>query len=231
MRPNNPKNVEMDQQEQSIGILSAGIILVAVIIMSLLDPNFLTSRNLLNILNQQSTLGIVTMGVAVALIAGCIDLTVGNLLACIAAIAALLLQAGVNDGLVILLACAAGLLAGAINGVIVVKTRIDSFIATLGLLTIYQGIALIIPNGNNIYLQGKFDWIGTYRVGDILPIPVVYFVIVTIIFYIVMRFTKFGRKLYSIGGNPEAAFLAGINLDINKIWLTPSAACAPDLPR
>jgi ribose/xylose/arabinose/galactoside ABC-type transport system permease subunit len=122
-----------------------------------------------------------------------------------------------NDGLVIVLACAAGLLAGAINGVIVVKTRIDSFIATLGLMTIYQGIALIIPNGNNIYLQGKFDWIGTYRVGDILPIPVVYFIIVTIIFYIVMRFTKFGRKLYSIGGNPEAAFLAGINLDLNKI--------------
>ncbi|HLE14847.1 MAG TPA: ABC transporter permease [Anaerolineales bacterium] len=194
-----------------------GIIVVAVTIMALLDPNFFTARNLFNILNQQSTLGIVTMGVAIALIAGCIDLTVGNLLACTAAIAALLLQAGVSDVWVIVLPCAAGLLAGAVNGVIVVKTRIDSFIATLGLMTIYQGIALIIPSGNNIYLQGKFGWIGTYRVADIIPIPVFYFVLITILVYLVMRYTKFGRKLYSIGGNPEAAFLAGINLDLHKI--------------
>jgi len=193
------------------------IIIVAIIIMALLDPNFLTVRNLLNVLNQQSTLGIVTMGVAIAMIAGCIDLTVGNLLACTAAIAALALKAGMNDGVVVFLACAAGLIAGALNGVIVVKTRIDSFIATLGLMTIYQGIALIIPNGNNIYLQGKFGWIGTYRVADIVPIPVVYFIIITIIFYLVMRYMKFGRKLYSIGGNSEAAFLAGINLDIHRI--------------
>ncbi|OGO10932.1 MAG: hypothetical protein A2Z45_09415 [Chloroflexi bacterium RBG_19FT_COMBO_55_16] len=199
------------------GLYLLVIIVVAVVIMSLLDPNFLTVRNLLNVLNQQSTLGIVTMGVAIALIAGCIDLTVGNLLACTAAIAALLLKAGVSDGLVVILACGAGLLAGAINGIIVVKTRIDSFIATLGLMTIYQGIALIIPNGNNIYLQGKFGWIGTFRLADIVPIPVIYFVIITIIVYLVMRYTRFGRKLYSIGGNSEAAFLAGINLDLHRI--------------
>src|SRR4030066_1789555 len=140
-----------------------GIMVIAGIVMSFLDPNFRSVRNIFNVLNQQSTLGIVTMGVAIALIAGCIDLTVGNLLACTAAIAALLLKAGVSDGLVVILACGAGLLAGAINGIIFVKTRIDSFIATLGLMTIYQGIALIVSNGNNIYLQGKFAWFGTYR--------------------------------------------------------------------
>jgi ribose/xylose/arabinose/galactoside ABC-type transport system permease subunit len=193
------------------------IVVVAGIAMSLLDPNFLTVRNLLNVLNQQSTLGIVTMGVAMALIAGCIDLTVGNLLASTAAIAAIMLTSGVSDIWVILVTCLAGLLAGAVNGVIVVKTRIDSFIATLGLLSIYQGIALIIPNGNNIYLQGKFGWFGTYRVADVVPISVIYFVIITVAAYLVMRYAKYGRKLYSIGGNSEAAFLAGINLGINKI--------------
>ena len=194
-----------------------GIVIIAGIIMSMLDPNFLTVRNLFNVLNQQSTLGIVTIGVAMALIAGCIDLTVGNLLACTAAIAAMMLTAGVNDLLVIILTCIIGFIAGAANGIIVVKTRIDSFIATLGLMTIYQGLALIIPNGNNIYLQGKFAWFGTYRVADIVPIPVIYFVVITIIAYLVMRFIKFGRRLYSIGGNSEAAFLAGINLDTNRI--------------
>lgn len=194
-----------------------GIVLIACVIMALLDPNFLTVRNLFNVLNQQSTLGIATMGVAMALIAGCIDLTIGNLLASTAAIAALMLTAGVSDFWVIILTCLAGFVAGIFNGVIVVKTRIDSFIATLGLLSVYQGIALIIPNGNNIYLQGKFGWFGTYRVAGIIPLPVIYFVVITIIAYLVMRFTKYGRRLYSIGGNSEAAYLAGINLDINRI--------------
>ena len=77
--------------------------------------------------------------------------------------------------------------------------------------------ALIISGGNNIYLQGKFGWFGTYKVGGIVPLPVVYFVVITIVVYFVMRYVKYGRKLYAIGGNPEAAFLAGISLDVHKI--------------
>lgn len=194
-----------------------GIIIVAIVIMSFLDPNFFTVRNLFNVLNQQATLGIVTMGVAIAMVAGCIDLTVGNLLASTAAIAALLLVAGVSEIWVILLTCIAGLVAGALNGVIVVKTRINTFIATLGLMSVYQGVALIIPDGNNIYLKGRFANFGTYRIAGIIPLPIIYFIVITIIVYLVMRFTKFGRRLYSIGGNAEAAYLAGINLDLNKI--------------
>ena len=194
-----------------------GILVLASVVMTVLDLNFLTVRNLFNVLNQQSTIGIATMGVAIALITGCIDLTIGNVLASTAAVAALLITAGVSDIYVIGLTLIAGIVAGTLNGIIVVKTRIDSFIATLGLMSIYQGIALIIPNGNNIYLNNKFTWFGTYRVADIVPLPVIYFVIVTIVVYLLMRFTKFGRKLYSIGGNPEAAFLSGINLDLNKI--------------
>ena len=187
------------------------------IIMSLLDPKFFSARNLLNILNQQSTLGIATMGVAIAMISGCIDLTIGNLLASTAAIAALLLTSGMNVVLVILITCLSGLAAGFINGLIVVKSRIDTFIATLGLMSVYQGLALIIPGGNNIYLQGKLSEFGTYRIGGLVPVPIIYFVIITLIVHFVMRYLKFGRRLYSIGGNPETAFLAGINLDRNKI--------------
>jgi ribose transport system permease protein len=193
------------------------IIIGAVIVMSLLDPMFFTARNLLNILNQQSTLGIATIGVAIAMISGCIDLTIGNLLACTAAIAALLLRAEVNVVWVILITCLSGLAAGFLNGLIVVKTRIDTFIATLGLMSVYQGLALIIPRGNNIYLQGKLANFGTYRVAGEVPIPVFYFITVAIVVYFVMRYLKFGRRLYSIGGNPETAYLAGINLDRNRI--------------
>jgi len=193
------------------------IIIFAMIIMSLLDPKFFSARNLLNILNQQSTLGIATMGVAIAMISGCIDLTIGNLLASTAAIAALLLTSGMNVVLVILITCLSGLAAGFINGLIVVKSRIDTFIATLGLMSVYQGLALIIPGGNNIYLQGKLSEFGTYRIGGLVPVPIIYFVIITLIVHFVMRYLKFGRRLYSIGGNPETAFLAGINLDRNKI--------------
>jgi len=195
-----------------------GILAVAVVGMSFLDKNFLTVGNVFNVLNQQSTIGIVTLGVTLVMIAGCIDLTVGGVLACAAGVAAIALTRwGVSDWQAILLACLVGLTAGTLNGIIVVKTRIDSFICTLGLMTIYQGIALIIPNGNNIYLQGKFGWFGTYRVGGVVPLPVIYFAVIALIVYTVTRFTKFGRRLYSIGGNPEAAFLAGISLDLNKI--------------
>ncbi|MDO9547148.1 MAG: ABC transporter permease [Pelolinea sp.] len=194
-----------------------GILLVSVIIMSILDEYFLSVRNLFNILNQQSTLGIATLGVVMVMIAGCMDLTIGNVLASTGAVAAILLNAGVDEIWVILATCAVGFIAGTINGVIVVKTRIDSFIATLGLSTVYQGVALIIPGGQNIYLQGKFGDFGTFRVGGIVPLPVIYFFVLATIVYLVMRFTKFGRKLYTIGGNPEAAYLAGINLDLNRI--------------
>lgn len=194
-----------------------GILVIAIIIMSVLDSKFLTVGNLFNVLNQQSTLGIVTMGVAMVMIAGCIDLTVGNVLACVASIAAILLTKDVSDGMVVLLACLAGLSFGFINGVIVTKSRIDSFIATLGLLTVYQGLALIIPNGNNIYLQGRFGAFGTYKVGGVVPLPVIFFVTITILAYLVMRYTKYGRNLYAIGGNAEAAFLAGIKIDLHRI--------------
>lgn len=214
----NKKRIKWINKSNRSVIYLLGILIIAIIIMSFLDPNFLTQRNIFNVLNQQSTLGIVTMGVAMAMIAGCIDLTVGNVLACAAGIAAISLSRwGISDGWVIVLACIAGLLAGVFNGLVVTKTKIDSFIATLGLMTIYQGLALIISSGNNIYLQGKFRGFGTYKVGGIVPLPVIYFSTITIVVYIFMRFTKYGRKLYAIGGNPEAAFLAGINIDINKI--------------
>lgn len=193
------------------------IIIIAMLVMSLLDPKFFTTRNLFNILNQQSTLGIATIGVAIAMVAGCIDLTVGNLLASTAAIAAILLNAEVDVVWVVILTCLSGLAAGIINGLIVVKSRIDTFIATLGLMSVYQGLALIIPGGNNIYLKGRLSQFGTYRIGGLVPIPVIYFIIIACIAYFVMRYMKFGRRLYSIGGSPETAYLAGINLDRNKI--------------
>jgi ribose/xylose/arabinose/galactoside ABC-type transport system permease subunit len=216
-KENNKRGSWFNKSNRSVYYLLV-VIIIAVIIMSLLDENFLTPRNILNVLNQQSTIGIVTIGVAMALIAGCIDLTVGNVLACCGGIAAIALTRwGVSDVIVILIACLAGILLGTFSGLIVTKTRIDSFIATLGLMTVYQGMALIISSGNNIYLQGAFGWFGTYKVFGVIHLPIIYFAVVAIIAYLVMRFTKYGRRLYAIGGNTEAAFLAGINIDLNKI--------------
>ena len=194
------------------------VLAVAIVAMSLLDSNFLRVGNIFNVLNQQSTIGIVVIGVTLVMISGCIDLTVGFVLACAAGVAAIsLTRWGFSDWQAILLACGFGLMAGIVNGVIVAKTRIDSFICTLGLMSVYQGLALIIPNGNNIYLQGKFGWFGTTRVGGVVPLPVIYYALIAIAAYLLTRYSKFGRKLYSIGGNAEAAFLVGINLDLNRI--------------
>ncbi|GAH46480.1 unnamed protein product, partial [marine sediment metagenome] len=102
MSDNNNKTKRMskwvNKSNRSVYYL-LGILIVAVIIMSFLDKNFLTQRNIFNVLNQQSTLGIVTMGVAMAMIAGCIDLTVGNVLACAAGVAAIAIARwGLRDG-------------------------------------------------------------------------------------------------------------------------------------
>ncbi len=195
----------------------AGIVGLAILIIALIDSNFVRGTNLLNVLTQQAALGIVTLGVAIALIAGCIDLTVGNVLASTAAVAALLIRSNMNPGVIVMTTCIFGFVLGLINGLIVVKTGINTFIATLGLMSIYQGVALIIPKGVNVYLEGRFAQFATYRIFGLVPIPILYFIVIGALVYLTMRFTRFGRKIYSIGGNEEAARLSGINVGRIKI--------------
>lgn len=191
-------------------------IVALVLLMTIISPYFMTVRNIVNILQQVAVLQIVSVGMAFVMIAGGIDLSVGSLISFIAAIAASLIAAEMPIALVVILAMVIAVGCGFINGFIISRVKAEPFIITLGMMSIYQGLALLITKGTNIGLSGQFTWLGRGRVIGI-PAPVLIFVIVSVIFHFILKYTKLGRKVYSIGGNETAAFLSGIRIRNYKI--------------
>ena len=195
-----------------------GIIILASIVLTAIEPNFLSSTNIFNILQQNTALCLVTLGAGVVLLSGNIDLSVGNMLAVCAVIGGKLVVEGSTDMSVIIMTLLIGIVFGIINGIIVTYSKVDSFIITLGLLSIYQALALILCNGNNVYLKGAFNALGNSKVGDV-PLLVILLAVATVIMVLVMKYTKFSRRIYAIGGNEEVAFLAGIKINLYKIMV------------
>jgi ribose/xylose/arabinose/galactoside ABC-type transport system permease subunit len=111
-----------------------------------------------------------------------------------------------------------GLLCGVINGILVAKTKAEAFILTLATMCIYEGSALVAANGNVVTIGTMFNWFGTIRLGRV-PIQTIIFLFFALTAAFVMRYTKFGCRIYAIGGNTEAAFLAGINVNRYKFFV------------
>ena len=197
--------------------LLLAIILIACVALTIIEPNFISSTNIFNILQQVSTLGLVTLGAAVVLLSGNIDLSVGNLLAVCAVVGGKLVVDGYTDESVIIMTVLLGIAAGIANGAIVTFSKVDSFIITLGLMSIYQAFALILCDGNNVYLKGAFDWLGSMKVAGVVPIQVRILAGAVAVMVFVMKYSKFGRRVYAIGGNEEVAYLAGIKVKVYKI--------------
>jgi ribose/xylose/arabinose/galactoside ABC-type transport system permease subunit len=189
--------------------------LIAVwVVMTVLSPYFLTTSNVLNILVNGSTLMILAAGVTVTLIAGEIDLSIAALEAFAgSAFAVLVVQKGVPwpVAVVIVLVGAAGI--GVINGVFVTRVKMPSFVTTLAMLSIVSGFALIITKGEAVYgLPNSFTALGQ---GTVLGVntPIVIAVVVVLIVFALLRWTRFGLDVYAVGGNAEAARLAGVEVE------------------
>jgi ribose transport system permease protein len=182
---------------------------------AVLSPVFLTRRNILNVLQQVAVLEIVAVGTLFVMISGGIDLSIGNMISFIAGGAALFLNRGTNPVVVVLAAVVVAMASGLVNGLIITRTRCEPFIITLGMMSVYEGLAFIVVNGRNIGLVGTFQSLGRGSVGFI-PVPVLAFVVIDVVMFLVLRYTKFGRKVFAIGGNEEAAFLAGIKISFYK---------------
>ena len=192
------------------------VIVVLSIAIFLANPQFLSSRNLINILQQISVTGIVTMGMAMVLISGGIDLSVGSVISVTCSVIAKLMVSGVNVWLAVLAGMLTALACGLVNGLIISKTGCAPFIITLGTLSVFGGLALVITSGRIVNLNGGFDLLGRTNVGFV-PMPVIVFLLVCFIVFIVLNFCRFGRRLYAMGGNEEAAFLSGIYVSLLKI--------------
>lgn len=206
--------------------------------MWLLSDAFLQPRNLFNVVRQISVMGLIAIGVTMVIITTGIDLSSGSIVALAAVFAASLAQRvdwsgakypGLELPIIvpILVALAVGALCGFINGGLIARFKIPAFIATLGMMTVARGFALIYSDRPVSGLTDTYNYIGQGEILKIIPIPdqpplglplpVIILVVVAVATHLMLNNTRFGRHIYAIGGNEQAALISGLNVGRIKI--------------
>jgi ribose transport system permease protein len=182
--------------------------------LALATPLFLTGENIVLVLRQASIFGIPAIGATFVLIAGELDISFGALLGLSGVAGAGALVAGFPPAIGILAALAVGLVVGIANGLLVTITKIPSVVATLGMLTILEGVGLVVTKGSSIFgpQLDPLIYLAQGYVGPV-PIPVLLSIIAYAIAWVVLTRTPFGMHVYLIGDNAEAAYRTGINVD------------------
>jgi ribose/xylose/arabinose/galactoside ABC-type transport system permease subunit len=202
-------------------------LIVLCIIFAIVEPAFLNTRNIFNVIRQVSIYGMLAIGMTFVILTGGIDLSIGSVLALAGLVAAAvekgstgLLGAGAGEAhgyglpLAIAAAIAVGLTAGALQGLGVSQLRVPPFIVTLGGMSIFRGMALVFSQGQPISaFRDEYKFWGQGMIGPV-PVPVILFLVFAILAHIVLRYTKYGRYVYAVGGNQEAARLSGLNVKL-----------------
>jgi ribose/xylose/arabinose/galactoside ABC-type transport system permease subunit len=187
------------------------VLLAMIIGMSLVSPVFFTTTNILNILRQISVNGIMAIGITFVIISGGIDLSVGSIVAMAGVVATSFAHPGGSVPFAVLLGLGVGLGCGLINGFLIAKGRVAPFIATLGMMTILRGLALVYTNGRPVInLSDAYNTIGSGYIAAI-PNPIVIFTSVLVLGIFVLHYTRYGRHIFAIGGNELSARVSGIN--------------------
>ena len=195
--------------------LGIAIALVAtVLVFTALDREFFSGYNFVNIILQSSITAVLAIAETFVIITAGIDLSIGSALALAATVSGLLLLGGHSFPVVILGTLAAGAAAGLLNGIIITVTRITPFVVTLGTMSIFSGLALIISGGQTVYgIPPSFNALLAGSIGPV-PTPIVIALAVLVCASIVMKRTKLGEYTIAIGGAREVARLAGINVTL-----------------
>lgn len=202
-----------------------GIVVIFIgmcLILSIVSPAFRSMRNITNVIRQVSIIGIVSMGVTFAIITTGIDLSSGSMIALISVVVASLSQNSINPDQPISIvmpiafgigiALIIGLFLGAVNGTLHAYGKIPPFIATLGMMTVARGAAALFTQGRPVGdLKDTFTFIGTGNFLNI-PLPILIYIAMGILSHILLSKTKFGRHVFAIGGNEQAARICGINV-------------------
>jgi len=189
---------------------------VLCLIFWILTPHFLTLANLLNIAQQTSINAIIAVGMTFVIISAGIDLSVGSILAFSGVVLAGALHAGAPLPLALITGMITGGLCGLVNGLLISLGRLPPFIATLGMMSVARGAALMFSNGRPVSgFSEPFRFIANGELFHI-PFPVILMLAIYLIAHFVLQRTKLGRYTYAIGGNEEAAFLSGINVKLYK---------------
>lgn len=194
----------------------AGALVVLIVAASFISPYFLNPTNILNVLRQVSLYGILGVGMTFIILTKGIDLSVGSTVALTGVVGAVLMEQGVPIVAVVPICLALGAIVGAANGFGVSYWRIPAFITTLGTMVMVRGFALMLADGGTVK-PGKaaedfFFLGGGFLFG--IPTPIYVFVAVCIVAAVVLTRTPFGRAVYGVGSNEEAAHLSGINVSL-----------------
>lgn len=200
---------------QGLGPL-LGLFLI-IIVLSLINDQFLTVSNVFNVLRQISINALIAFGMTFVILTGGIDLSVGSILGLSGAITAGMMVGGMDTSMAVGIGLATGAVIGAVNGVLITKGRIAPFIGTLATMTIVRGLALVYTEGRPITgLNEDFALLGKGYFLDI-PLPVVWMFLAFVVLYAILKHTVFGRRVYALGSNEEATWLSGISTDRIKI--------------
>jgi ribose transport system permease protein len=186
------------------------------ILLSLLTPYFLTVSNLLNVMEQTTINALIAVGMTFVILTGGIDLSVGSMVALSGVVLASVLARGQPSLVAVLAGVGVGALCGLVNGVLITRGRLPPFIATLGMMSVARGAALLYTDGRPISGFGQsFRFLSTERV-LMIPMPVVVTLVVYVLAHLVLTRTVFGRYVYAIGGNEEATRLSGVDVRFHK---------------
>ena len=189
-----------------------------VIILTILTPYFLTVDNLFAIGLQMAVVAIMAIGQMMIIISAGIDLSVGSILALSGVTTTILLKSGIGIFPAILVGLFVGTLCGIITGYLIAKGHLPPFIATLGMMGVARGVALLITGGVPVFgLPESFNFLGGGRMFGIIPIPIVFTIILAFLGHFVLTRLRFGRYIFAIGSNQQAAELSGINVSQNLI--------------
>ncbi|MCE3028425.1 ABC transporter permease [Salinicola sp. DM10] len=211
---------------QRYGILIALIVLC--VVLSIVSDNFLSSRNVINVLRQTSINGILAIGMTFVILTRGIDLSVGSVVALAGVVSASFATTAASGFIpgapyMPLVPLAVGLLTGiavgSLSGLAVARYAVPAFVATLGMLSAARGLTLIYSGGRPIpALTDGYRWIGT---GDIagIPVPVILFAVVFVVSHFVLTRTRFGRHVYAVGGNPHAAKVSGLSVRRIRLYV------------
>lgn len=209
------KNVDLRSLLKSDDLFKytmAGLLVIAVLAMSIASPEFRSQGNLINILQQNSIIGVVACGMTLMIIAGGFDLSVGAIAAASGVLAGAL---SIDHGMFVALLAglAVGLGTGIINGFLIAKARINPFVATLGMQAVVQGILYVKTQAKPVFgLPETWSDFGFYAVGFV-PSTVIIFVIVALGCWALLRFTLVGKHMYAVGSNREGSRRSGVPVD------------------
>ena len=199
----------------STNLTSAAVLIALAVLLSVISPAFRDPQNLINILQQVTVNAILALGMTMVIFTGGIDLSVGSVVAFSGIVMGILvIDLGVNPWLAALIGIALGSVCGTINGLLISRFKLQPMIATLGMMSIARGAALTLAGGRTIsgYPPG-FTWLGNGTIpGTTIPVQIVFMLLLYVIAYYFMRYRRFRRALYSVGGNEEATRLSGINV-------------------